>query len=78
MRITNKEIAMKKQHKPLISILLGAVLGYLLYYYFFMDVVVLYFSSGFFYLAISIMVLLMSIVGCSALISMVLQRRISR
>lgn len=69
---------MKKQHKPLISILLGAVLGYLLYYYLFMDVVVLYFSSGFFYLAISIIVLLVSIVGCSALISMILQRRISR
>lgn len=69
---------MKKHAKLLISLLLGAVLGYLLYYYFFMDVVVLFFSSGFFYLAISIIVLLMSIVGCSALISMILQRRISR
>lgn len=69
---------MKKHAKPLISLLLGAVLGYLIYYYFFMDVVVLYFSSGFFYLAISVMVLFMSIVGCSAILSILLQGHIRR
>ena len=69
---------MKKHNNLFVSLLVGAMLGYLLYYYFFMEVLAIFFTDGFFYLAISIAFLIMSIIGCSAIIYAVLQRRIKR
>ena len=37
-RCDTKGMSMKKYQKQLLSLLAGAVLGYLLYYHFFMDV----------------------------------------
>ena len=59
---------MKKYQKQLLSLLAGAVLGYLLYYHFFMDVILLIAHEGFLYMIINIAMLLLSIVGCAAII----------
>ena len=67
---------MKKYQKQLISLFAGAVPGYLLYYYFFIEVLALFFTDGFFYLAISIAVLIMCVVGCAAIIYVIWQKRI--
>ena len=54
---------MKKYQKQLVSLLAGAVLGYLVYYHFFMDVILLIAHEGFLYMIINIAMLLLSIVG---------------
>ena len=69
---------MKKYQKQLISLFAGAVPGYLIYYYFFIEVLALFFTDGFFYLAISIAVLIMCVVGCAAMIYVIWQKRISK
>ena len=69
---------MKKYQKQLLSLLAGAVLGYLVYYYFFMEVLVLFFTSGFLYMAVSALFLLLSMVGCAAIIYLLLEKRVSR
>lgn len=69
---------MKKFKITLFSVLLGAILGYLLYYYFFIEVLALFFTDGFFYLAISVTFLIMSIAGCSTIIYILFQKRISK
>ena len=69
---------MKKITKQLISLLAGGIIGYLLYYHFFMEVLVLFFTSGFLYMAVSALFLLLSIVGCAAIIYLLLEKRVSR
>lgn len=69
---------MKKYQKQLASLLAGAVLGYLVYYHFFMEVLILFFTSGFLYMAVSALFLLLSIVGCAAIIYLLLEKRVSR
>ena len=69
---------MKKYQKQLLSLLAGAVLGYLLYYHFFMDVILLIAHEGFLYMIINIAMLLLSIVGCAAIIYLLLEKRVSR
>ena len=69
---------MKKYQKQLVSLLAGAVLGYLLYYHFFMDVILLIAHEGFLYMIINIAMLLLSIVGCAAIIYLLLENRVSR
>ena len=69
---------MKKYQKQLVSLLAGAVLGYLVYYYFFMDVILLIAHEGFLYMIITIAMLLLSIVGCAAIIYLLLEKRVSR
>ena len=69
---------MKKYQKQLVSLLAGAVLGYLLYYHFFMDVILLIAHEGFLYMIINIAMLLLSIVGCAAIIYLLLEKRVSR
>ena len=64
--------------KQLISLLLGAIIGYLLYYHFFMDVILLIAHEGFLYMIINIAMLLLSIVGCAAIIYLLLEKRVSR
>lgn len=63
---------MKKYQKQLLSLLAGTVLGYLLYYHFFMDVILLIAHEGF------LAMLLLSIVGCAAIIYLLLEKRVSR
>lgn len=69
---------MKTVKKQLISLLLGAIIGYLLYYHFFMDVILLIAHEGFLYMIINIAMLLLSIVGCAAIIYLLLEKRVSR
>ena len=69
---------MKKYQKQLVSLLAGAVLGYLVYYHFFMEVLILFFTSGFLYMSVSALFLLLSIVGCAAIIYLLLEKRVSR
>ena len=69
---------MKKYQKQLLSLLAGGVLGYLLYYHFFMDVILLIAHEGFLYMIINIAMLLLSIVGCAAIIYLLLEKRVSR
>lgn len=69
---------MKKYQKQLLSLLAGTVLGYLLYYHFFMDVILLIAHEGFLYMIINIAMLLLSIVGCAAIIYLLLEKRVSR
>ena len=69
---------MKKYQKQLVSLLAGAVLGYLVYYHFFMDVILLIAHEGFLYMIINIAMLLLSIVGCAAIIYLLLEKRVSR
>lgn len=61
-----------------ISIIIGLVIGYLLYYYLLMDLLAIFFGGGMFYFTISIICLLISVVGCSALIFLVLTNSIKR
>ena len=69
---------MKKYQKQLVSLLAGDVLGYLVYYLFFMDVILLIAHEGFLYMIINIAMLLLSIVGCAAIIYLLLEKRVSR
>jgi len=69
---------MNKTVKNLISIVLGALCGYLIYYYVIMDVVsVMYGSGGKMYHIISIVLLLLSILCCCMIASFIFNRRIN-
>ena len=63
--------------KAVISILLGAGLGYALYYFFLMDLVAMLFS-GAVYLPVTLLCLVMCVAGLSAFFYLLLARRIKK
>ena len=67
---------MKKYQKQLLSLLAGAVLGYLVYYFFLINTLPSFFTTGL--LSIVSSALLLSIVGCAAIIYLLLEKRVSR
>ncbi len=69
---------MKKYQKQLVSLLAGAVLGYLVYYYFFMNNTRPVFHDWFSVYGGDALFLLLSIVGCAAIIYLLLEKRVSR
>lgn len=73
---------MKINKKNLITqsilILIGLVMGYLIYYYLFMELVVLFVSRGFAYYFVSILCLIGSIVGSILLLNLIFYRKINK
>ena len=69
---------MKKYQKQLVSLLAGAVLGYLVYYFFLINTLSLFFTPGLLSIVSSALFLLLSMVGCAAIISLLLEKRVSR
>lgn len=69
----------KKLLKNLSVALLGAVIGYMLYYFVIMETVPLFVgSSGVKYIAVSIMLLVISVAGCIAVFSLIINKRINK
>ena len=69
----------KKLLKNLAITLFGAIIGYLLYYFVIMDTILLFIeSSGIKYVAISILTLVISIAGCIAVLSLIINRKINK
>ena len=69
---------MKKYQKQLVSLLAGAVLGYLGYYFFLINTLSSLFTTGLLSIVSSALFLLLSIVGCAAIICLLLEKRVSR
>ena len=69
---------MKKYQKQLVSQLAGAVLGYLVYYFFLINTLSSLFTTGLLSIVSSALFLLLSIVGCAAIICLLLEKRVSR
>lgn len=73
---------MKINKKNLITqsilILIGLVMGYLIYYYIFMELVVLFVSRGFAYYFVSMLCLIGSIVGSILLLNLIFYRKINK
>lgn len=69
---------MKKYQKQLVSLLAGAVLGYLGYYFFLINTLSSFFKTGLLSIVSSALFLLLSIVGCAAIIYLLLEKRVSR
>lgn len=69
---------MKKYQKQLLSLLAGAVLGYLVYYFFLINTLSLFFTTGLLSIVSSALFLLLSIVGCAAILYLLLEKRVSR
>lgn len=69
----------KKLFKNLAIILFGAIIGYLLYYFVVMEAVPLFAgSSGIKYIAVSIMTLIISVAGCIAVLSWIINKKINK
>lgn len=69
----------KKLLKNFAIALLGAVIGYLLYYSVLMETIpLLVKSSGIKYIAISIFALVISVAGCIAVLSLIINRKINK
>lgn len=69
----------KKLFKNLAIILFGAIIGYLLYYFVVMEAVPLFAgSSGIKYIAVSIMTLVISVAGCIAVLSWIINKKINK
>lgn len=69
----------KKLLKNSAIALLGAIIGYLLYYFIIMEAVPLFIeSSGIKYIAVSILALVISIAGCIAALSLIINRKINK
>lgn len=69
----------KKLLKNFAIALLGAVIGYLLYYCVLMETIpLLVESSGIKYIAISIFALVISVAGCIAVLSLIINRKINK
>lgn len=69
----------KKLFKNLAIILFGAIIGYLLYYFAVMEAVPLFAgSSGIKYIAVSIMTLVISVAGCIAVLSWIINKKINK
>ncbi len=69
----------KKLLKNFAIALLGAVIGYLLYYSVLMETIpLLVESSGVKYIAISILALVISVAGCIAVLSLIINRKINK
>lgn len=69
----------KKLLKNFAIALLGAVIGYLLYYSVLMETIpLLVESSGIKYIAISIFALVISVAGCIAVLSLIINRKINK
>lgn len=69
----------KKLLKNFAIVLFGAIIGYLLYYFVIMETVpLLVGSSGIKYIAVSIMTLVLSIAGCIAVFSLIINKKINK
>lgn len=69
----------KKFLKNFAIALLGIIIGYLLYYFVIMETVPLFVgSSGVKYVAVSIMSLVTSVVGCMAVLSLIINKKINK
>jgi glycopeptide antibiotics resistance protein len=74
-----KKIDTKKLLKKFAIALLGAIIGYLLYYSVIMEVIVLFIeSSGIKYTVISILALVISVAGCIATLSLIINRKVNK
>ena len=69
---------MKIYQKQLVSLLAGAVLGYLVYYFFLINTLSSFFTTGLLSIVSSALFLLLSMVGCAAIIYLLLEKRVSR
>lgn len=77
--ITMKKINGKKLLKNFATALLGAIIGYLLYYFVIMEAVPMFVeSSGIKYTVISILALIISVAGCIAALSLIINRKINK
>lgn len=69
----------KKLLKNFAIILLGSIIGYLLYYFVIMEAIPLFVeSSGRKYTVISILALIISIAGCMAALSLIINRKVNK
>ncbi len=69
----------KKLLKNFVILLLGTVIGYLLYYFVIMETVPLFVgSSGIKYIAVSIIYLVIIIAGCIAVLSLIINKKINK
>ncbi len=68
----------KNTAKLVISVTVGAIGGYAVFYYFFIELISLFFTGGILTTAISVLCLLLCILGLSALIYLLLTRRIKK
>lgn len=69
----------KKLFKNFAILLLGAIIGYLLYYFVIMEAIPLFAgSSGIKYIAVSIMALVISVAGCIAVLSWIINKKINK
>lgn len=73
-----KGMSMRKYQKHLVSLLAGGVLGYLVYYFFLINTLSSFFTTGLLSIVSSALFLLLSIVGCAAIIYLLLEKRVSR
>lgn len=74
-----KKINGKKLLKNFATALLGAIIGYLLYYFVIMEAVPMFVeSSGIKYTVISILALIISVAGCIAALSLIINRKINK
>lgn len=74
-----KKINGKKLLKNFATALLGAIIGYLLYYFVIMEAVPMFVeSSGIKYTVISILALILSVAGCIAALSLIINRKINK
>lgn len=73
-----KNIQSKNILKKFVLILIGLVVGYLLYYNIFMEIIPLFFSSDIPYYVVSIMCLIGCIVGCIIILDLLVNKKISK
>lgn len=69
---------MNKIMKKIFLILIGFVIGYLLYYNIFMEIIPLFFGSEMAYYVVSIMCLIGCIVGCIIILDLLVNKKISK
>lgn len=74
-----KKFSSKKLFRNFAIVLLGAIIGYLLYYFVIMDAIPLFVeSSGIKYTVISILALVISVAGCISALSLIINRKINK
>lgn len=73
-----KKLEGKTIAKKMLLILIGLVVGYILYYNVFMEIIPLFFSSDIAYYVVSIMCLIGCIVGCIIILDLLVNKKISK
>lgn len=73
-----KKLEGKTFARKILLILIGLVIGYILYYNVFMEIIPLFFSSDIAYYVVSIMCLIGCIVGCIIILDLLVNKKISK